>query len=76
VQQRHESTVLDELVAYNPMLVARKPYSGKWMSGLLIMRSTEAGKLISDGGEYNDDGDLGAVQAGPRMARRWCSQGR
>jgi hypothetical protein len=40
------------------------------------MRSAEAGKVINDGGEYDDDGDLGAVQAGPTLARRWCSQGR
>jgi hypothetical protein len=75
-QQRRETMALDELVAYRPRLVTRKPCRGKGTSGLLIMRSAEAGKVINDGGEYDDDGDLGAVQAGPTLARRWCSQGR
>jgi hypothetical protein len=46
------------------------------MSGSLTTGLVEAGKVIIDGGEYDNDGDLGAVQAGPLMARRQCSQGR
>jgi hypothetical protein len=75
-QQRHELTTLDEPAVCNPSLDSRKQCRGKGASGLLIMISAEAGKVISDGGEYDDDGDLGAVQAGPPMAKRWCSQGR
>jgi hypothetical protein len=41
----------------------------KGTSGLLTTRSAEARMVICDGGEYDDDGDLGAVQAGPPMAR-------
>jgi hypothetical protein len=47
---------------------------GKGTSGLLTMRTAEAGKWISDRGEF-DDSDLGAVQAGPLMAQRQFSQG-
>jgi hypothetical protein len=53
-------------VAYNPRLVTRKPCRGKGTSGLLTMRSAKARKVISNGGEYDDDGDLGVVQAGPQ----------
>jgi hypothetical protein len=61
--------VLDEPVVYNPRLVARKPCRGKGTSGLRTTRSAEAGKVISNGGEYDDDGDLGTIQTGPPMAR-------
>jgi hypothetical protein len=52
---------LDEPAAYNPRLDTRKPCRGKGMSGLLTTRSVEARKVISNGGEYEDDSDLGVV---------------
>jgi hypothetical protein len=61
VQQRHESMALDEPAVYNPNLVTRKPCRGKGTSGLLTTRSTEAGNVISEAGEYNNDSDHGAV---------------
>jgi hypothetical protein len=61
VQQQCEMTALNEPAAYIPRLVVRKPCRGKGMSGLLITRSAKVGKVISDGGEYDDDCDLDAV---------------
>jgi hypothetical protein len=69
-QQRHETMALNEPSVYSPRLVMRKPCRGKGMLGLLKTRSAEARKVISNGGEYDDDGDLGDVQAGHPMARR------
>jgi hypothetical protein len=76
VQQRHELTALDEAVTYSPRLVTRKPCRGKGTSELLtteISRGQEGDQRWW--GKYDDDGDLGAVQAGPLIARRRCSQG-
>jgi hypothetical protein len=74
VQQRCESA-LDEPAVYSPRLDTRKPCRGKGASGFLTTRLAEAWKVINNGGEDNDDGDLGAFRAGPRMARQRCSQG-
>jgi hypothetical protein len=57
MQQWSESMALDEPAAYSPRLVVRKPCRGKGTSGLLIVRSAEAEKVINDGGEYDDDGE-------------------
>jgi hypothetical protein len=64
--------MLDEQEAYSPRLDVRKPSRGKGTSVLLTTRSVKVGKVISECREDNDDG---AVQAGPLMAQRRCTEG-
>jgi hypothetical protein len=68
---------LGDLGVYNPRSCYEETMRGRGGDDRVAHHMISGGqKVISDGGEHDDDdGDLGAVHAGPPMGRQWCSQG-